>query len=92
MTTAASGRGRGERSGRNEQSGQNEQGGQNGQGSVIPPDPTSLEAWIRQVLGLAGARASAFTPPLPPSPPAGPGHPDRSSADADGPDHSGNAE
>ncbi|GIH48641.1 hypothetical protein SAMN05421833_120100 [Microbispora rosea] len=85
MTTAASGRGRGEQSGQNRQSGQNEQG------PVIPPDPTSLEAWIRQVLGLAGARASAFTPPLPPSPPAGPGHPGRS-ADADGPDHGGNAE
>ncbi|MFI7627436.1 hypothetical protein [Microbispora rosea] len=91
MTTAASGRGRGEQSGQNRQSEQNGQGGQNGQGPVIPPDPTRLEAWIRQVLGLAGARASAFTPPLPPSPTAGPGHPGRS-ADADGPDHGGNAE
>ncbi|WP_182887420.1 hypothetical protein [Microbispora sp. H10885] len=32
---------------------------------MISPDPTGLEAWIRQVLGLAGARASAFTLPLP---------------------------
>ncbi|ETK35672.1 hypothetical protein MPTA5024_13145 [Microbispora sp. ATCC PTA-5024] len=32
---------------------------------LTPPDPTGLEAWIRQVLGLAGPRASAFTPPLP---------------------------
>ncbi|GAA4204787.1 hypothetical protein [Microbispora amethystogenes] len=32
---------------------------------MVSPDATGLEAWIRQVLGLAGARASAFTLPLP---------------------------
>lgn len=32
---------------------------------LTPPDPSGLEAWIRQVLRLAGPRASTFTPPLP---------------------------
>lgn len=36
---------------------------------LTPPDPSGLEAWIRQVLRLAGPRASAFTPPLPPAGP-----------------------
>ncbi|MEU6427071.1 hypothetical protein ABZ860_14350 [Microbispora sp. NPDC046973] len=76
MTAAASGRGRGE---------QGAQPGQAGQDPLTPPDQTGLEAWIRQVLGLAGARASAFTPPLPPTPPAGP-------ENAGGPDPGGNAE
>ncbi|WP_432926845.1 hypothetical protein ACQPZZ_37180 [Microbispora sp. CA-135349] len=39
-----------------------------GRDPLLPPDPTGLEAWIRQVLGLAGARASAFAPPPPPTP------------------------
>ena len=117
MTTAAPGRGRGEQGEQNGQGGQNRQGGhdrqdgqdgqngQDGQDPLIPPDPTSLEAWMRQVLGLAGARASAFPPPLPTPPPlrtppplpalpplpsTGPGHPGRS-ADADGPDPGGHA-
>ncbi|WP_169952609.1 hypothetical protein [Microbispora sp. H11081] len=59
MTAAAPGRGPGE-PGR--------------QDPLAPPDPTGLEAWIRQVLGLAGARASSFAPPLPPAPAAGRGH------------------
>jgi hypothetical protein len=40
------------------------------QDPLAPPDPTGLETWIRQVLGLAGARASAFPPP--PAPPPAP--------------------
>ncbi|WP_433498296.1 hypothetical protein ACQP1K_25920 [Sphaerimonospora sp. CA-214678] len=32
---------------------------------LTPPDPSGLEAWIRQVLRLAGPRASAHMPPLP---------------------------
>ncbi|GIH72454.1 hypothetical protein [Sphaerimonospora thailandensis] len=32
---------------------------------LTPPDPSGLEAWIRQVLRLAGPRASAHIPPLP---------------------------
>ncbi|GLV50949.1 hypothetical protein TBS_15190 [Thermobispora bispora] len=40
---------------------------------LTPPDPGGLEAWIRQVLRLAGPGASAFPPPpLPPSAPEGP--------------------
>ncbi|GAA4572079.1 hypothetical protein [Planotetraspora kaengkrachanensis] len=35
---------------------------------LIPPDPTGLEAWIRQVLGLAGPRVSSFVPLLPDAP------------------------
>ncbi|MEV4455559.1 hypothetical protein [Microbispora sp. NPDC049633] len=53
MTAAAPGRGHG-KDGR--------------QDPLAPPDPTGLETWIRQVLGLAGARASAFAPPPPPPP------------------------
>jgi hypothetical protein len=60
-------------------------GGQAGQDPLTPPDPTGLEAWIRQVLGLAGARASAFAPPLPPTPSAGPSSPGgQGDADPDG--------
>ncbi|GIH65867.1 hypothetical protein [Microbispora siamensis] len=73
MTAATPGRGRAD------------QGGQGGQDPLAPPDPTGLEAWIRQVLGLAGARASAFTPPLPPTPSA-------DAEDAGGPDPDGQAE
>ncbi|MBE3010944.1 hypothetical protein IL992_17350 [Microbispora sp. NEAU-D428] len=74
MTAATPGRGRGDH------------GGQNGQGQdpLTPPDPTGLEAWIRQVLGLAGARASTFTPPLPSTPSVDP-------EDAGGPDPGTNA-
>ncbi|TQS28104.1 hypothetical protein [Microbispora sp. KK1-11] len=86
MTAATPGRGRGEHGGQSGQGthgGQGTPGGRGGQGThggqdpLTPPDPTGLEAWIRQVLGLAGARASAFAPPLPPTPSAGPGHPGR---------------
>ncbi|GGO27435.1 hypothetical protein [Microbispora bryophytorum] len=82
MTAAAPGRGRGEQGG---------QGGQSGQDRLTPPDPTGLEAWIRQVLGLAGARASAFAPPLPTTPllPTAPPLPTAPSA---GPDPDGQAE
>ncbi len=88
MTAAAPGRGRGEHGG---QSGQGTHGGQD---PLTPPDPTGLEAWIRQVLGLAGARASAFAPPLPPTPSAGPDHPGHPGhpGDADRPDPDGQAE
>ncbi|WP_182900459.1 hypothetical protein [Microbispora sp. H10830] len=87
MTAATPGRGRGEHGG---QSGQGTHGGQD---PLTPPDPTGLEAWIRQVLGLAGARASAFAPPLPltPSGPDHPGHPGHP-GDADRPDPDGQAE
>lgn len=60
-------------------------------GALTPPDPTGLEAWIRQVLGLAGARASSFTPPLPIDRPTDrPGDasatpPERDAADGTGP-------
>lgn len=37
---------------------------------LTPPDPSGLEAWIRQVLRLAGPRASAHMPPLPAVEPA----------------------
>ncbi|WP_055482571.1 hypothetical protein [Sphaerimonospora mesophila] len=37
---------------------------------LTPPDPSGLEAWIRQVLRLAGPRASAHMPPLPAAVPA----------------------
>ncbi|MGI5154176.1 hypothetical protein [Microbispora sp. CA-102843] len=76
MTAATPGRGRGEH------------GRQDGQEPLTPPDQTGLEAWMRQVLGLAGARASAFTPPLPSTPSAGPGHPEN----ADGPEAGGKAD
>ncbi|MEZ0074101.1 hypothetical protein [Planotetraspora sp. GP83] len=36
-----------------------------GETAFTPPDPTGLEAWIRQVLRLAGPRASSLSPPLP---------------------------
>ncbi|GII32593.1 hypothetical protein [Planotetraspora mira] len=35
---------------------------------LTPPDPTGLETWIRQVLGLAGPRVSSFAPLLPEAP------------------------
>ncbi|KAB8178782.1 hypothetical protein [Microbispora catharanthi] len=73
MTAATPGRGRGEHG---------------GQEPLTPPDPTGLEAWIRQVLGLAGARASAFAPPLPLTPSADRDHP----GDADRLDPDGQAE
>ncbi|GII58726.1 hypothetical protein Pth03_71150 [Planotetraspora thailandica] len=40
---------------------------QDGAPTLIPPDPTSLEAWIRQVLRLAGPRVSSFMPPPEPA-------------------------
>ncbi|MGW5265037.1 hypothetical protein ACWEQG_29030 [Microbispora sp. NPDC004025] len=73
MTAAAPGRGHG-KDGR--------------QDPLAPPDPTGLETWIRQVLGLAGARASAFAPPPPPAPDAGRG----SQEETDGPDAAGQGE
>ncbi|MEN3535122.1 hypothetical protein AAH991_08430 [Microbispora sp. ZYX-F-249] len=70
MTAAAPGRGHGKHG---------------PQDPLTPPDPTGLETWIRQVLGLAGARASAFAPP--PAPATGRG-PDE---EADGPGTAGQA-
>ena len=34
--------------------------------TLTPPDQTGMEAWIRQVLRLAGPRVSSFVPPSEP--------------------------